>query len=65
MYVNIHYLPKHLQPFYRKFGFIKNQFPEAEEYSETAISIPIYPNLKKEEQIKIINYIKLFFNKYA
>ena len=65
MYVNLHYLPIHLQPFYRKFGFKKNQFPVAEEYSETAISIPIYPNLKKKEQIKIINYIKLFFNKYA
>ena len=65
MYVNLHYLPIHLQPFYRKFGFKKNQFPVAEEYSETAISIPIYPDLKKKEQIKIINYIKLFFNKYA
>ena len=65
MYVNLHYLPIHLQPFYRKFGFKKNQFPVAEEYSETAISIPIYPNLKKKEQIKIINYIKLFFKKYA
>jgi dTDP-4-amino-4,6-dideoxygalactose transaminase len=54
-----------LQPFYRKFGFKKNQFPVAEEYSETAISIPIYPNLKKGEQIKIINFIKLFFNKYV
>ena len=65
IYVNLHYLPIHLQPFYRKFGFKKKQFPIAEEYSETAISIPIYPNLKKKEQIKIINYIKLFFNKYA
>jgi len=65
MYVNVHYLPIHLQPFYRKFGFKKNQFPAAEKYSETAISIPIYPNLKKKDQIKIINYIKLFFKKYA
>ena len=65
IFVNLHYLPIHLQPFYRKFGFKKNQFPVAEEYSETAISIPIYPNLKKKEQITIINYIKLFFNKYA
>ena len=63
--VNLHYLPIHLQPFYRKFGFKKNQFPVAEEYSKTAISIPIYPNLKKKEQIKIINYIKSFLNKYA
>ncbi len=65
LFVNLHYLPIHLQPFYRKFGFKKKQFPIAEEYSETAISIPIYPNLKKKEQIKIINLIKSFFNKYA
>ena len=51
MFVNLHYLPIHLQPFYRKFGFKKNQFPTAEEYAETAISIPIYPNLKRKEQI--------------
>ena len=63
--VNLHYLPIHLQPFYRKFGFKKNQFPVAEEYSESAISIPIYPNLRKKDQIKIINFIKLFFSKYA
>ena len=63
--VNLHYLPIHLQPFYRKFGFKKNQFPIAEEYSESAISIPIYPNLRKKDQIKIINLIKLFFSKYA
>jgi len=64
MFVNLHYLPIHLQPFYRKFGFRKNQFPISEEYSETAISIPVYPNLKRKEQIKIINHIKSFFNKY-
>ena len=63
--VNLHYLPIHLQPFYRKFGFRKKQFPVAEEYSRSAISIPIYPNLKKKDQIKIINLIKLFFSKHA
>ena len=65
IFVNLHYLPIHLQPFYRKFGFKKNQFPVTEEYSKTAISIPIYPNLKRKEQIKTINLIKSFFNKYV
>ena len=65
MYVNLHYLPIHLQPFYRKFGFKKNQFPVSEEYSKTAISIPIYPNLRTKDQTQIINYIKIFFRKYA
>ena len=27
VFVNLHYLPIHLQPFYRKFGFKKMQFP--------------------------------------
>ena len=63
--VNVHYLPIHLQPFYRKLGFKEKQFTAAEEYAKTAISIPIYPNLKTKEQIKIINYIKSFFNNYA
>ena len=50
--VNLHYLPIHLQPFYRKYGFKKNAFPVSEEYAETAISIPIYPNLKKKRTKK-------------
>jgi dTDP-4-amino-4,6-dideoxygalactose transaminase len=64
IYVNLHYLPIHLQPFYRKFGFKKNQFPVSEEYSETAISIPIYPDLKKKEQIKIIKIIINFLSRH-
>jgi len=64
IFVNLHYLPIHLQPFYRKFGFKKKQFPTSEEYSESAISIPIYPNLKKKEQIKIIKIIINFLSKY-
>ena len=63
--VNLHYLPIHLHPFYRKLGFKKKQFPVSEGYSESAISIPIYPNLKKKDQIKVINIIKSFFKKYA
>ena len=65
IYVNLHYLPIHLQPFYRKFGFKKNQFPTSEEYSQTAISIPVYPNLKRKDQIKIINYIRSFFKQHG
>ena len=65
VFVNLHYLPIHLQPFYKKFGFKKKQFPEAEVYSESSISIPIYPNLEKKDQIRVINLIKSFLNKYA
>ena len=50
---------------YLQFGFKKKQFRISEEYSETAMSIPIYPNLKKEDQTKIVYLIILFFKKYS
>ena len=49
IFVNLHYLPIHLHPFYRRKGFKKNQFPNSENYSKSAL-IPIYPNLKLYEQ---------------
>jgi len=62
IFVNVHYLPIHLHPFYRRKGFKKNQFPNSENYSKSAISIPIYPNLKSHEQKKVIKLIKRFLN---
>jgi dTDP-4-amino-4,6-dideoxygalactose transaminase len=48
--VNLHYIPVHTQPFYRKLGFKWGDFPEAEEYYGSAISLPIYYGLTDEEQ---------------
>ena len=56
--VNVHYIPIHLQPFYKKLGFKKGAFPNAENYYQNAISIPIFPQLKKIDQEKIITTIK-------
>ena len=52
--INLHYLPVHLQPFYKSFGFKKGSFPVSENYSKRAISLPIYPGLKEKEQKKIV-----------
>ena len=56
--VNLHYLPAHLHPFYKKFGFKKGNFPISESHAERAISIPIYYDLNKKDQIQIIKNIK-------
>ena len=61
IFVNLHYLPLHLHPFYKRLNFKKGDFPNSENYSERAISIPIFPNLTKKQQFKIINLIKRFF----
>ena len=45
IFVQLHYLPIHLQPYYRSLGFKPNQFPNSELHATTSVSIPIYPNL--------------------
>jgi UDP-4-amino-4,6-dideoxy-N-acetyl-beta-L-altrosamine transaminase len=52
--VNVHYIPVHLQPFYRQLGFAPGDFPEAERYYREALSLPLYPGLTAAEQGHII-----------
>ena len=62
LHVNVHYIPIHHHPYYVKKGFKKSNFPVAENYFETCISITIYPGLKKEDFRKVVKTIKIFFN---
>lgn len=48
--VNLHYIPVHLHPYYRRLGFAPGQFPEAEQYYREAISLPMYAGLTDEAQ---------------
>ena len=52
--VNLHYMPVHLQPYYRELGFQPGQFPEAERYGEEAITLPLYPLLTEAAQDDIV-----------
>ncbi|MCP4370273.1 MAG: UDP-4-amino-4,6-dideoxy-N-acetyl-beta-L-altrosamine transaminase [Deltaproteobacteria bacterium] len=56
--VNVHYIPVHTQPYYRKMGFYYGQFPEAEKYYEAAITIPLYPSMTENEQDYVVSSIK-------
>jgi UDP-4-amino-4,6-dideoxy-N-acetyl-beta-L-altrosamine transaminase len=61
----VHYIPVHLQPFYRKkFGFKAGDFPVAEKFYEREISIPIYPTLTKKDLKFITNAIKKTLDSY-
>ncbi len=48
--VNLHYIPVHLQPYYRELGFNDGDFPQAETYYSQAISLPLYPDLSDAQQ---------------
>lgn len=55
--VNLHYSPIHLQPFYKNLGFKTGDFPIAENYAKQAISLPLYYDLNKKDQKKIISIL--------
>jgi UDP-4-amino-4,6-dideoxy-N-acetyl-beta-L-altrosamine transaminase len=52
--VNLHYMPVHLQPYYRSLGFRPGQFPEAERYYREAISLPLFPTLSTSQQDTVV-----------
>ena len=60
--LQVHYVPIHLQPFYRKnFGFKSGDFPISELFYQNEVSLPIYPDLSEEDQGLVIRLI----NKYV
>lgn len=52
--VNVHYIPIHLQPYYRALGFSPGQFPACETYYANALSIPLYPLLTDAQQERVV-----------
>ena len=62
--LQVHYIPIHLNSYYKnKYGFKYGDFPNAENFYNQQLSLPIYPELSNEEidfVIKtLINIIKL------
>ena len=53
--VNLHYIPVHTQPYYQRMGFKPGDCPEAMKYYAEAISLPIYPALTEEQQLRVVN----------
>lgn len=56
--VNVHYIPVHTQPYYSAQGFKNGDFPVAEAYYQTAISLPMYYALTDEEQDYVVDKLR-------
>jgi UDP-4-amino-4,6-dideoxy-N-acetyl-beta-L-altrosamine transaminase len=56
--VNLHYIPVHTQPYYQKLGFAWGDFLNSESYYKKAISLPIFPTLRENEQSYVIKTLK-------
>lgn len=56
--VNVHYIPVHLQPDYRRLGFNAGDFPEAERYYAAALTLPLYVDLTDSNQVRVAEVIR-------
>ena len=52
--LNLHYIPVHLQPYYRDLGFGDGDFPVSEQYYREALTLPLYYDLTDTQQDEII-----------
>ena len=56
--LQVHYIPVHLQPVFRKnYYFKKGQFPQAEKFYEEEVSLPIHYSLNLSDVKKIAKII--------
>lgn len=62
IFAQIHYIPCHLMPYYKKFGWKEGDLPKVEAYYRDCISIPMYPSLEDEEIEYVIQTIDQFYH---
>lgn len=59
----IHYpIPIHLQKAYQHLGFVKGDFPIAEEIADTCLSLPMWPGMQKDDVAKVAEQIISFYH---
>jgi UDP-4-amino-4,6-dideoxy-N-acetyl-beta-L-altrosamine transaminase len=61
VFPQIHYIPVHTLPYYKRIGYNEANLSNSENYYKRCISLPMYPSLKDSEQKfvieKILNFI--------
>ncbi|MCB9727484.1 MAG: UDP-4-amino-4,6-dideoxy-N-acetyl-beta-L-altrosamine transaminase [Deltaproteobacteria bacterium] len=56
--VQVHYIPVHLQPYYRRLGWGPGDFPHAEAFYAGAVSLPIYPRMSDADVDAVIARVR-------
>ena len=56
----IHYIPVHTLPYYKKIGYDDANLDNAENYYSKCISLPMYPTLSDKEQEFVIEKVLMF-----
>jgi dTDP-4-amino-4,6-dideoxygalactose transaminase len=56
---SVHFIPIHVHPYYRgKYGYRKDNFPNAQYVFEHEISLPIYPKMTQDDVMDVVLAIK-------
>ena len=58
LYLQVHYIPVHTQPYFQKLGFKTGDYPNAEKYYQQALSLPLHPGLSDRDIKTIVRVIK-------
>jgi len=61
IFAQIHYIPTHLMPYYRQFGWKEGDMPNAESYYKGCLSLPMFPTLTDEDQEFVIQKIEEYY----
>lgn len=56
-----HYIPLHLSPMGRKYGYKSGDLPMTEEYSKRLLRLPLHANLSDNDVKKVIDIMNEFF----
>ncbi|MCH8282375.1 MAG: DegT/DnrJ/EryC1/StrS family aminotransferase, partial [Chloroflexi bacterium] len=63
--VNVHYIPVHLHPYYRRrFGHQDGEYPMAEAAYESLISLPLFPGMLEQDAQDVIQAMRKVFGHY-
>jgi len=59
VFPQVHYIPIHLQPYYRKrFGYRQGDFPNAERFYQEEMSLPLFADLSLSDVKRIVKKLK-------
>lgn len=60
IFTQVHYIPVHTLPYYKKIGYGQADLSNSEIYYSKCISLPMYPSLKDEEQEYVIKKVLIY-----
>jgi dTDP-4-amino-4,6-dideoxygalactose transaminase len=58
-------VPLHLQPCFAYLGYKAGDLPESERASKEVLALPMFPELREDEQQRVVAAIAEFYSRYS